>query len=166
MDRHSTLIDPIHVPGTNLLSIFAPHGAPARCWTTPVIDGSHRLFTDAEVLVEPVAAARRCGNEPACDVLLLQDLVSFAVLPRARTSLDRPVERVALTLQTDNDGTRLMVVCLRIAPARVLGDESASSGGGRIPMKIRLNTAVAWCTLIIERQLAVHNIREDVAAHR
>src|SRR6202030_2270966 len=72
------------------------------------------LFADAEMLVVPVAAHGRCGNETDRLVILAQDFVALAVLPRRGTERFRPRVGVALALDADEHGGRSVLVRLGI----------------------------------------------------
>src|SRR5437763_1245560 len=57
-----------------------------------------------------------------------------------------------------------MEVRFGIPAARVLGNESAGAGVLNEAAERRLNATITGCTLVIERQFRVDDVREDVGA--
>src|ERR1051326_1856957 len=80
------------------------------------------FFADAEMLVIPVAAHRRGGDEPDRLVILPLDEFGLAVLPRRGAERFRPCVGVAPALDADQDRRRGVLVRLGIAAGLVLAD--------------------------------------------
>src|SRR6476620_11017547 len=68
--RHAAFVDAVDVPGSHLLTVFAPHRSPAGGWTSPVVDEARGLFADVEVLMKPAAATWRRRHQAARDIFL------------------------------------------------------------------------------------------------
>src|SRR5438874_3574396 len=97
-DGPPTLVDAKQVARFDVVVAIVAD-SPAGVRTTPVIDHPEWIAADAEVLVEPVAAARRRRHEAAREVLELAHLTRLAVFPRRWTDFNRPVVGVALAAQ-------------------------------------------------------------------
>src|SRR5205823_13523913 len=68
--------------------------------------------------------------------------------------------------KADQPRAGLMIVSLRVAAARIRGDEAAGRGLAQKAVVVGLDPAVARGALVVERQLAVDDVREDVTANR
>src|SRR5208282_5060860 len=99
-----------------------------RTWLAPRRIGAEpggqaeRLLGDAEMLVVPARAARRCRNHADRLVIDALHLVCLAVLPRRQTGALGPGVGVPLTLEADQHRRRGVRVRLGIAAVLVLAD--------------------------------------------
>src|SRR5262245_26924250 len=109
------------------------------------------LFADPEMLMEPVALHRCCRDQADGLVILAQNLVGPAILPRCRAERLGPGVGVALAFDADEHRGRLVLVRLGIASGLVLADPDIEPVVGHL----RLDAAIAGRTAIIERQLRV-----------
>src|SRR5215469_5403385 len=116
--------------------------------------------------MEPVTSARRGRDQTTWHVLQHAHLVFLAVLPRRGTHLHRPVVRVALAAQAHQHGAGSMEMRLRVAPARVLRDKPSSAGILDEAAECRLDAAIAWCALIVQRELGIDDVGKNVRAYR
>src|SRR5204862_3318250 len=107
------------------------------------------FLADPEMLMEPVARHRRRRDETNRLVVLAQNLVGSAILPRRGAKRFGPRIGVALALDADEHGGRLVLVRLGIAPGLVLPDPDVEAVIGHL----RLDAAIAGRAAVVERQL-------------
>src|SRR5262245_51219366 len=95
-----------HVNGAFVGVLFARHAGAVLAMVVGAVpaDEAQRLFRDAEMGVEPVAAIGRRGDHADGLVILAINLVRFAVLPRPHANRTRP--RVGVALAADADENR------------------------------------------------------------
>src|SRR5262245_45916696 len=118
------------------------------------------LLGRVEVLVKPARAARRRRHHAELGVVDALDLSSLAVLPRRHAAAFRPSVGVTVGFQADQHGRRSVRVRLGIAADLVLADPEIE----RVAGHERLDPAPADRAAVVERQVAIDDIRHEVGA--
>ena len=112
------------------------------------------------MLVKPVAAHGRGRDEAYRLVILAENPVGFAVLPRSGAERVRPSVGVALTLDADEHGGGGVLVRLRVPPSLVLADPQIKA----VARHERLDPSVAGRAAVIEWQVGVDDVRNEIGA--
>src|SRR5262249_51092564 len=116
----------------------------------------------------PTRAAGCRGNEADRLVVDPLDEMRLTVPPRRDASMLRPRVGVALALDADEHGRRSVSVGLGVAAVLMLADPEVES----IARHKRLDAAESGRAAVVERQIAIDDIRNEVgsphgeAAHR
>src|SRR5688572_29070988 len=100
------------------------------------------------MLMVPVAAHRRGGDNADRLIILPQHLVAVTVFPWGHAQRFGPGIGVALALDRDQHRGRMVLVRLGIAAGLVLADESVEA----VAAHVRLDPAIARRAAVIERQ--------------
>src|SRR6266851_4753667 len=119
-----------------------------------------RLAGCAEMLVVPARATRRRRDEANRLVVDPLDEVRLAIAPRRNAGMFRPRVGVPLALYADEHGRGGVGVGFGIAAVLVLADPQIE----RIAGHERLDAAPARRAAVVERQVAVDDIRYEVGA--
>src|SRR5688572_30644771 len=98
------------------------------------------------MLMVPVAAHRRGGDDADRLIILSQHLVAVTVFPWSHAQRFRPSIRVALALDRNQHRGRMVLVRLGIAAGLVLPDESVEA----VAPHVRLDAAIARRAAVIE----------------
>src|SRR5207237_2951621 len=150
-----------HINGALVGVFLARHACPVLAVIVRAVpaDEAKRLLADAEVGMEPVAPIGGGGDKPHRLVILAKYLIRLAVLPRRHPDRPRPGIGVALAPQTDEHRGRQVRVAIRIPAGFVLPDKTVEY----IVRHIRLDAQIAGGTAVIEIELAIDDVRDEVA---
>src|SRR5580692_10659817 len=112
------------IDGAVIHQLLAGHARLAGALVVRAVPGgdAQALFADAEMLVVPVAAHRRGRDQTDRLVILAQNFIRLAVLPRRGAEHFRPRIGVALAFDADEHGGGGVLVRLGIAAGLVLAD--------------------------------------------
>src|SRR4051812_41139231 len=102
------------------------------------------------MLVEPVAAHGRGGNQPDRLVVLPKYLVRFPISPRCGAQRIRPGVSVTLAFDADKHGSRMVLMRFGVAAGLVLSNEGIEAIGRHS----RFDAAIARGAAVVERQIA------------
>src|SRR5579862_1877387 len=135
--------------GAVIHELLTGHAGLARTLIVRSVPGgdAQALFADAEMLVVPVPAHRRRRDEADRLIILAQDFVGLAVLPRRGAERFWPCVGVALALDANEHCGRGVLMRFRITAGFMLTDPQIKS----VLRHRRLDAAVAGRAAVIER---------------
>src|SRR5262245_13434760 len=149
----------IHGGGVGVL-LAGWSGLAARIVRSEPGSQPQRLLRRAEMLVVPARAARRRRHHADGLVVDALDLVGMAVLPGRDAVAFGPGIGIALALEADQHRRRRVRMRLGIAAVLVLADPEIE----RVAGHERLDPAPAGRAPVVERQVAIDDVRDEIRA--